>query len=92
MKMLSSVGGALETIPSVLIRGLEKLEIRGRTKIIQTKALRSAIIVNRVLEAWGYSDSNERQSTKDAEKKILAKNNNYKLAQKTRYDRSTRNW
>ena len=44
---------ALWTIPKGFIRGLEELEIGGRTKTIQiTAVLRSARIQKRVLETW----------------------------------------
>ena len=46
--------GALGTITKGLLRGLEDLEIGGRTETIQTIALlRTAGILRRVLETWG---------------------------------------
>ena len=48
--------GALETIPKVLVKGLEDLEIREPVETIQTTALLgSARILRRVLETWGDS-------------------------------------
>ena len=51
--MIPIVIGELETVPRVLERGLEKLEIQGRIEIIQTIALWSARILRRVLESFG---------------------------------------
>ena len=46
--------GALGTITKGLLKGLEDLEIGGRTETIQTIALlRTARILKRVLETWG---------------------------------------
>ena len=43
--------GALGTVPKVLAKGLEDLEIRGKVKTIQTKELlRSARILIRIEE------------------------------------------
>ena len=51
VKVLPIVVGALRTIPKSLEDRLNKLEIRGRIKTIQTTALfRSARILRRVLE------------------------------------------
>ena len=47
--------GALGTVTKGLVQGLEDLEIKGWVKTIQTIALlRSARILRRVLETWGY--------------------------------------
>ena len=47
--------GALGTITKGLLKGLEDLEVGGRVDIIQTTALlRTARILRRVLETWGY--------------------------------------
>ena len=52
--MIPIVIDALGMIPKGLERGLEELEIRGWTKIIQTAALLMlARILRRVLETWG---------------------------------------
>ena len=46
--------GALGTITKGLLKGLEDLEIGGRTETIQTAALlRTARILRRFLETWG---------------------------------------
>ena len=46
--------GALGTITKGLLKGLEDLEIGGRTETIQTTALlRTTRILRRVLETWG---------------------------------------
>ena len=46
--------GALGTITEGLLKGLEDLEVGGRVKTIQTRALlRTARILRRVLETWG---------------------------------------
>ena len=46
--------GALGIITKGLLKGLEDLEIGGRTETIQTSALlRTARILRRVLETWG---------------------------------------
>ena len=46
--------GGLGTITKGLLKGLEDLEIGGRTETIQTTALlRTARILRRVLETWG---------------------------------------
>ena len=47
--------GALGTITKGLLKGQEDLEIGGRVETIQTTALlRTARILRRVLETWGY--------------------------------------
>ena len=45
--------GALGTVIKELVPGLENLEVRGRVDTIQTRALRSARILKRVMETWG---------------------------------------
>ena len=60
------VNDAHGTVTKGLIKGLAKLEIRGRVEAIKTAALiKLAIIVRRVLETWGtccYSDSTGKLS------------------------------
>ena len=47
--------GAPGTVTKDLVKGLEELQIRGWVETIQTAALlRSARILRRVLETWGY--------------------------------------
>ena len=50
MMMIPIVIGVLGTVPKGLERGLEQLEIRGRIETIQTRTLRSARILRRLLE------------------------------------------
>ena len=48
--------GALGTIPKLLMKRLEDLEIRGQVQTIATTALlRLARILRRILETWGTS-------------------------------------
>ena len=50
-------------------RGMDELEIGGRSEITQTTVmLRSSSILRRVLEIYGNSDSNERPSANDGMK------------------------
>ena len=52
--IIPTVIGALDTVTTGLVQGLEDLEIIGRAKTIQTTALlKSARILRRVLEIWG---------------------------------------
>ena len=51
--VMQIVIGAFETIPKILLKGLEGLEIRRQTEIIQTTAvLTSNRVLRRVLETW----------------------------------------
>ena len=49
------VTGAFGTVTKGLLKGLEDLEVGGRVETIETIALlRTARILRRVLETWGY--------------------------------------
>ena len=62
MEHEDNVIGTVGTIPKVLEKELEDLEIRGRVKTIQTTALlKSARILRRVLETWVDLQSLELQ-------------------------------
>ena len=52
--------GAFDTVTKGLLKVLEDLEVGERVETIQTTALlRTAWILKRVLETWGYSNSSE---------------------------------
>ena len=60
--VIPSVIGALGTVTKGLVQDLEDLEIRVCVETIQNKAfLRSARILTRALETWGYLLSLKRQ-------------------------------
>ena len=62
LTVIPIIYGVFGTVPKGLVKGLEKLEIGGRTETIQTTAqLRSARIVRRVLETQGNLLSLELQ-------------------------------
>ena len=65
--------GAFGTVTKRLLKELEDLEVGGRMKTMQTKALlRKVRILRRVLETWGdccHSNSSERTSAKTDVKK-----------------------
>ena len=53
VSIVSIVIGAFGTVTEGLLKGLEDLEVRGRGKTIQTKAvLKTARILRRVLQTW----------------------------------------
>ena len=63
--------GTLGTIPKVLVKMLEEIEIREQTEtILSTTLLRSARILRRDLKTWGDSDS-KVSSSANAGLKIL---------------------
>ena len=55
MTIVPIVIGAFGTMRKGLLKGLEDMEVGGRVESIQTTALlRTARILRRVLETWGY--------------------------------------
>ena len=60
---------AQNRLPKDLVRGLEELETRGRTKTMQTTALLTlARLLRSVLKICNHQESSKRQLTKVGEK------------------------
>ena len=66
MTIIPIVVSALSTVTKGLLKGLKDLEVRGGVETIQTTALlRMALILRRVLETSGHSNSSGRPDNTD---------------------------